>query len=264
MAEARKTFLKGPDFHPHVNPISATILRTPIDTVIGHTKIPLHRSNFSDAAALPAVIEGSSHNFLTDAFKLACNAEVGMMRGFRYGTHIAPGPIRLEDIYHYIPIGPQIACGKISGDDLWLAIEKSADQVLTQWVGNWGGGWLIALSGVTYELDPSNEYGLRISNLRVNGELIDKARMYTVAGYWYLDNADQINRMPAVDIKVLKDGYNSGDVDATEVVAYYLQMLPSKTVNPELNRVRLIKPLPAPIGRNKELQPLKGYPRPDY
>jgi 2',3'-cyclic-nucleotide 2'-phosphodiesterase (5'-nucleotidase family) len=259
----RKSFVKGPDFHPHVNPVSATILRTPIDTVIGHTKVPLHRSNFTDATSMPAVIEGSSHNFLADAFKFACNADVGMMRGFRYGTHIAPGPIKLEDIYHYIPIGPQIACGKISGDELRLRIEKSADSVLTNWIGNWGGGWLIAFSGITYDLDPSNEYRNRVSNLRINGELLDPARMYSVAGYWYLDNADRINRMPAIDIRVLKDAY-SGDVDATEIVAYYLQTLPSKTVNPELNRIRLTKPLPKPISKNKEIQPLKGYPRPEY
>jgi sulfur-oxidizing protein SoxB len=260
---ARKTFVKGRDFHPHVNPINATILRTPIDTVIGHTKVALHRSNFADATAMPAVIEGSSHDFLADAFKFACDAEVGMMRGFRYGTHIAPGPIKLEDIYHYVPIGPQIACGKISGDELWLRIEKSADGVLTNWISNWGGGWLIAYSGITYELDPSNEYRHRVSNMRINGELLDPARMYNVAGYWYLDNADRINRMPAIDIKVLKDAYGA-DVDATEIVAYYLQTLPSKTVNPNLNRVRLMKPLPKPISKNKEIQPLKGYPRPDY
>ncbi|WP_455365425.1 bifunctional metallophosphatase/5'-nucleotidase [Kaarinaea lacus] len=260
---ARKSFVKGPDFHAHVNPVNATVLRTPIDTVIGNTEVALHRSNFSDAAVMPAVIEGSSHNFLADAFKSACNAEVGMMRGFRYGTHIAPGPIKLEDIYHFIPVGPQVACGKISGDELRLKIEKSADGVLTNWVQNWGGGWLIAFSGITYQLDPSNEYLYRAKNIRVNGELLDPARLYSVAGYWYLDNADRINRMPALDISVLKNAYG-GDVDATEIVAFYLQSLPSKTVNPETNRIKLLKPLPSPIGKNSEIQPLKGYSRPDY
>lgn len=260
---ARKSFVKGPDFHAHVNPINATILRTPIDTVIGNTEVALHRSNFSDGKSMPAVVEGSSHDFLADAFKSACNAEVGMMRGFRYGTHIAPGPIKLEDIYHFIPIGPQIACGQISGDELRLKIEKSADGSLTNWVNNWGGGWLIAFSGITYNLDPSNEYLYRASNIRINGELLDPARMYSVAGYWYLDNADRINRMPALNIRVLKNAYG-GDVDATEIVAYYLQTLPSKTVNPELGRIKLLKPLPQPIGSNREIQPLKGYLRPEY
>lgn len=252
----RKTFVKGNDFRAHVNPINASVLRTPINTVIGFTKIPLHRSNFSDDD-MPAVIEGSSHYFIADAFKEACHADVGVIRGFRYGTHIAPGPIKLEDIYHYIPIGPQIACGEISGDDLRLQIEKSADKVLSPWVGWWGGGWLANYSGITYDLDPYNEYWLRASNIRVNGEKLDPERMYQVAGYWNLDDPDKINRTTALQIKVLRDA-DGGIVDATHVVAYYLQTLPHKTVNPELNRVRLLNPLPKPIWKNREIQPLLG------
>ncbi len=259
----RRPFIKGPGFVSHVNPVNAAVLRTPIDTVIGYTKVALHRSNFSDAASMPAVVEGSSHNFLSDAFRLACNADVGVIRGFRYGTHIAPGPIRLEDIYHYIPIGPQIACGKVSGDNLYLAIERSAADVFSGWVANWGGGWLQGSSGITYTLDPGNEYRVRVSNMRINGELLDATRMYTVAGYWYLDNSHKINGMLAQEIKVLKDRYG-GIVDATEVVSYYLQSLPSKTVDPEKNRIHLLKPLPKPISNNKEIQPLRGIPRPDY
>lgn len=261
--KVRRPFIKGPEFVPHVNPVNAALLRTPIDTIIGYTKTPLHRANFSDAVSMPAVIEGSSHNFLSDAFRLACNADVGVIRGFRYGTHIAPGPIRLEDIYHYIPIGPQIACGKVSGDNLYLTIEKSADSVLSGWVSNWGGGWLPGFSGITYTLDPGNEYRVRVSNMRINGELLDTAHMYTVAGYWYLDNSNKVNGMIAQNIKVLKDKYG-GIVDATEIVAYYLQSLPNKTVDPQKNRVRLLSPLPKPISDNQEIQPLRGVSRPDY
>ncbi|MBI3776836.1 MAG: 5'-nucleotidase C-terminal domain-containing protein [Gammaproteobacteria bacterium] len=259
----RAPFIKGAAFLPHVNPISSAVLRTPIDTVIGHTKIALQRANFSNAQRMPAAIEGSSHDMLADAFKSGCNADVGMMRGFRYGTHIAPGPIKLEDIYHYIPIGPQIACGEMTGDQLRWQIEKSLDGVLSGWVGYWGGGWVNAYSGITYDLDPGNEYGLRVRNLRVNGELIDPPREYTVAGYWYVDDSNKINRAPALKIRVLKD-QNGSTLDATDIVAFYLQTLPDKTVDPELNRIRLLNPLPKAISRNRELQPWRGVVRPDY
>jgi 2',3'-cyclic-nucleotide 2'-phosphodiesterase (5'-nucleotidase family) len=263
VAEVRKTFVAGSDFVPHVNPMNASVLKTPIDTVIGHTKIPLHRSNFTDASEMPAVIEGSSHNFLADAFRGACESDVGMIRGFRYGTHIAPGPIKLEDIYHYIPIGPQVACGLVSGDDLRLMIQRGLQGSLTEWVGGWGGGWIIAFSGITYDLDPYNEFGFRASNIRVNGELLDPARYYHVGGYWYLDDPGKINRGRALEIKVLK-APDGGIVDATAVVAYYLRNLPDRTANPALNRITILKPLPKPIGRNKEIQPLAGVKRPEY
>lgn len=259
----RKPFLKGNEFIPHVNPINATVLRTPIDSVIGHTKVALHRSNFSDAPEMPAVIEGSSHDFIADAFRNACDSDVGIMRGFRYGTHIAPGPIHLEDIFHYIPIGPQVACGEMSGSELWLALEKSAEGVLSGFVEAWTGGWLMAASGITYELDINNEFRHRVKNLRINGELADAPRMYSVAGYWYLESANTINGLNAQKIRLLKDAYG-GIVDATEIVAYYLQTIPSKTVNPAKNRIKLIGVLPEPISKNRELQPLRGIVRPDY
>lgn len=263
VADIRKTFIKGTDFVPHVNPMNASVLRAPIDTVIGFTKKPLHRSNFSDAKEMPAVVEGSSHDFLADAFKGACESDVGVIRGFRYGTHVAPGPIKLEDIYHYIPIGPQIACGLISGDEIRWSIERGLQGSFTEFVGAWSGGWIVAYSGVTYDLDVYNEFGLRASNIRINGEVLDPARYYRVGGYWYVDDPGKINRQHALEITVLKAP--DGDiVDATAVVAYYLRTLPDHTVDTDINRIRLLKPLPKPIGGSKEIQPLAGVIRPQY
>jgi len=84
--------------------------------------------------------------------------------------------------------------------------------------------------------------------------------MYSVAGYWFLENPSLINRSRAEKIRVLKNAHG-GIVDATEIVAYYLQTLPNKTVNPSMNRIRLLKPLPQPISENKEIQPLHGATR---
>ena len=41
--------------------------------------------------------------------------DIGAIRDFRYGTHVAPGPTTMEDLYHFVPIGPQIAKGTITG-----------------------------------------------------------------------------------------------------------------------------------------------------
>lgn len=60
------------------------MLRRPANAAI------LYRGNFSDHT-MPGVIEGSSHDFLADAFREQTGADVGTIRGFRYGTHIAKG-----------------------------------------------------------------------------------------------------------------------------------------------------------------------------
>ena len=66
--------------------------------------------------------------------------DIGAIRGFRYGAHVAPGPIRMEDLYHFIPIGPMIAKGEIAGRQLKGQIESSADGSLNPQVQNWTGG----------------------------------------------------------------------------------------------------------------------------
>lgn len=262
VAQIRAPFIKG-SFINHVNPVNGAVLRTPIDTVIGYTKVPLHRSNFAGAKGPNAVIEGTSHNFIADAFRFGCHSDLGVMRGFRYGTHVAPGPIKLEDIYHYIPIGPQVACGKMSGDDIRWLLERGTDGSLSSHLGWWSGGWLIAFAGLTYDLDPNNEYGLRVSNLRVSGEPMDMEKMYSVGGYWYVDNPNMINRHKALEIQVLK-GQDNDVLDATDIVSHYLLSLPEHTVDSLPSRVRLVNPLPKRNGPNSEIQPWRGVMRPDY
>lgn len=155
IADVRRKFVKGPAFAQQKNPFNGTLLSRPIDTIVGHTKVALHRSGFSDSDS-PAVIEGSSHNFLTDAFRTMGKTDIGSIRGFRYGTHVAPGPIRMEDLYHFIPIGPMIATGTIKGQQLKNQIENSAEGALTANVKSWTGGWLFNFSGVTADIDPGS------------------------------------------------------------------------------------------------------------
>nr|VFK54819.1 MAG: Calcineurin-like phosphoesterase [Candidatus Kentron sp. TUN]VFK59972.1 MAG: Calcineurin-like phosphoesterase [Candidatus Kentron sp. TUN] len=100
----RAHFVKGGEFRSHVNPLNASVLRTPIDTVIGFTKVSLHRSNFSDVKEdMPAVIEGSSHDFLADAFRDACPRRCGhdARLSVRY-----PYRARGHPIGGYLPLYP--------------------------------------------------------------------------------------------------------------------------------------------------------------
>ena len=252
----RKTFVAGTSFVPHVNPFNGSKLKRPIDTIVGYTTKPLHRSNFSDEA-MPGVIEGSSHDFLTDAFRAVTGAQIGAIRGFRYGTHVLAGPIKMEDLYHFIPIGPQIAIGKVKGQSVKNQIENAANGSLDPNVGNWTGGWLFNFSGVTMDLDPYLPSGQRASNIMVNGVALDPLATYTYASYWYSGDPTLINVVPATEIVVLKDSDGS-PLDGTEVVVQYLNSLPNRTADTQLNRIKLLKPLPAPKFGNREVQPLRG------
>lgn len=257
--DTRKSFVAGPHFVQHVNPFNGTRLQRPIDIVVGFTKKSLHRSNFAHED-MPGVIEGSSHDFLTDAFRAVAQTDIGAIRGFRYGTHVPPGPIKMEDLYHFIPIGPVIAKGTIKGQQLKNQIENSADGSLNPDVSKWTGGWLFNFSGVALDFDPYKPNGQRAGNIRVNGRLLDLAAPYTYASYWYAGDPNLINVVPATDISLLKDADGKA-MDGTEVVVQYLRALPDQTVDPVLNRIRLLAPLPAAKFGFPEVQPLRGVSR---
>ena len=262
IADVRKTFVSGPAFTRHVNPFNGTRLARPIDTVVGQTRIPLHRSNFSNEG-MAAVIEGSSHDFLTDAFRQQAKADVGAIRGFRYGTHVAPGPIRMEDLYHFVAIGPLIARGTIRGQQVKNQIENAAEGSFSPQVQTWTGGWLFNFSGVTMDFDPYAARGARASNIKVRRqgsdawEPLDLKAAYSYASYYFDRDPKLINVVPATDISVLKDEQGN-PLDGVEVVVRYLQSLPDRTANPELNRIRVLKPLPKAQFGNPEVQPLRG------
>jgi sulfur-oxidizing protein SoxB len=259
--QARKSFVSGPDFAEHVNPFNGARLMRPIDTVVGNTKVALNRAGFA-GSELPAVLEGSAHDLLTDAYRAVSKADVAAMRGFRYGTHIRPGPIKLEDLYHFIPIGPEIGVVRIQGRWLKRQLENSAEGALDPNPANWTGGWLFGYSGLSIDLDPDRASGFRVSNIRVHGEPLDPEAVYSYAGYWYADDPDDINgcecpKVPGTFIRLVRG--ESGEIlDATDVVARYLQSLPDETADPQLHRIRLLRPLPKPLYGFPEMQPLRG------
>lgn len=285
--KTRKPFVSGPDFSQKTNRFGTKLVR-PIDTLIGFTDKDLHRSNFS-AEEMPAVIEGSSHDMLTDAFRGATGAQIGAIRGFRYGTHVPAGGIKLEDLYHFMPIGAQIARGNLPGQAIKNQIENAANGSLNPNVANWTGGWLFNFSGVTMDFDPYSPptgaapFALdngRAFNIQVNGEPLalrnanGSPRMYSYASYWYAADPCLINTIAVPgctvangqpsNIAIVKDS-DGTPLDGTEVVARYIESQPNMTVDPVLNRIALKNkttgdPVSLPPYRFgfPEVQPLRG------
>jgi sulfur-oxidizing protein SoxB len=260
--EVRRSFVSGPAFVKHKNPFNGLLLTRPIDTIVGETAVALHRSNFSNEA-MPAVIEGTSHDFLADAFREVTGADIGAIRGFRYGTHVPPGPIRLEDLYHYIAIGPMIAKGTIKGRQLKNQIESSAEGTLSNAVQDWTGGWLFNYSGLTAKIDPAGSKGSKAPEVRVrragNTEYVDLdlEADYSYASYYYAADQNLVGSVPAREIQIVKD-QDGTPLDGVEVVARYLATLPGKRADPGPARFTLVRPLPPPAFGNPEIQPLRG------
>lgn len=258
----RAPFVAGPFLRPHTNPINGTVLTTPINKVVGSTSIDLYRGNFSDDP-MPGVFEGSSSDFYSDVFRDQAGADIGHFRGFRYGTHVRPGPIKLEDIYHHIPIGPQIAKVTVSGQQIKNNIENSADGALNPDVFAWTGGWLNGYGGVRMDIDPYRPAGQRASNIRVKRaatgvwEPLNLSASYTFAGYWYAQDPQVVGGIRTTQPVTVVKGTNGETLDGTQVVVNYLK---TNIADPELGRVNPLFSLPPPVYGNPEIQPLLGVP----
>lgn len=195
VVSARKPFTSGPGYVPNqtvtIGGNTAKLLR-PIDTVVGTAGISLHRSSFSHESP-PSAVEGSSHNLMADAFKWAAGSDIATVRGFRYGTHVPAGkPIKMEDLYHYMPIAARIAkAGPITAAQLVDQVENSTRSVFDTNARNWRGGWMFAYSGASFDLDPYQPWGCRGSNIKVNGVAIAPNQAEPTANLSGIVNAEQ-------------------------------------------------------------------------
>ena len=258
----RAPFVAGPFMRPHTNPINGTVLTTPINKVVGIARVDLYRGNFSDDP-MPGVLEGSSSDFFSDVFRDQAGADIGHFRGFRYGTRVRPGPIKLEDIYHFIPVGPQIAKVTLKGQQIKNNIENSADSALNPDAFAWKGGWLNGYGGIRMDIDPYRSKGQRASNIRVKRavtgewEPLNLSASYTFAGYWYAQDPQVVGGVRTPQPVTVVKGAGGETLDGTQVVVNYLK---TNTANPELGRVNLLVPLPPPVYGNPEIQPLRGVP----
>jgi 2',3'-cyclic-nucleotide 2'-phosphodiesterase (5'-nucleotidase family) len=267
VAAVRRPFVAGAAFDPsRVNPINGAPLRGPIDDIVGHTTVALHRSNAA-SRPVPAVVEGSSHDFLADALRATTGADMAIIRGFRFGTHVPPGPITREALYHFLPIGAQVAVvDSVPGAVIWRQLEGSLQGAIAPDPRQWTGGWLVGVSGLTFSADPYARPDARVRDVRVGGAPLDTtgARRYSVAGLWFPSEANAVsNCAPCVAEGVgitLVTSATGGAEDAVDVIAAHLAARPDSTVSPAVGRVRLLHPLPASPYGFDELQPLGGAP----
>lgn len=264
VTRARRPFLEASFDKDLVNPINGARLAGPIDATVGYTKIALHRANPAEHDT-PAVLEGSSYDMIADALRARTGANIALVRGFRYGTHVRPGRIMRDDLYHYLPIGAQVAkVDSVPGAVIWRQLESSLQGAIDPDPSKWTGGWFVGMSGVSITVDPYGPAGARILDARVNGAPLDTtgATRYSVAGLWFASAPNAVSNCVAcvasgarMQVIAARDGARE---DAVEVVASYLASLPDSTVNPALGRVRLVRPLPPSPYGFPEIQPLHG------
>jgi len=160
-------------------------------------------------------------NFIADVMIAETGADVAFTNGGGIRASIQVGEITKGDVITVLPFGNYVVVKEISGADIKAALEHGIDSYPET------KGAFPHVAGMTYKFDPNQPVGARLLEVKVNGVVIDTAKMYTFAtndfiaaggdGYDMLGDDDIIGEFPGLDEVVISyigaNGMESAKVD---------------------------------------------------
>ncbi len=176
---------------------------------------------------------GTGDQLLLDAMMEVQNAPIAFSPGFRWGTTLLAG----QDItrewlmdmtattYSYATVT------EMTGATIRTVLEDVADNLFNPDPYYQQGGDMVRVGGLQYQCDPAAGAGRRISDMRLNGQLLEADKKYKVAGW----------------APVVEDAKSAGHKQIWELVEPWLK--DRKTLGPRrLDEPRLIN-----VGGNQGL-----------
>lgn len=114
-------------------------------------------------------------NLSADAIRAETKSDIAFVNGGNIRTSIPAGDVTKGKIAELFPFGNTIQVIKLNGSELKKALEISVSGYPeTQ-------GGFLQVSGITFAFDPSKTAGSRVFDVKVNDNLIDDIKEYTVA-----------------------------------------------------------------------------------
>ena len=128
---------------------------------------------------------GSFDQVILDGLLAQKNAEIALSPGFRWGTTLLPGQaITMERLLDQTAITyPYTTVNMLTGETIKTILEDVADNLFNPDPYYQQGGDMVRVGGMQYTIDPAAVMGARISEMRLNGKLIDANKTYKVAGW---------------------------------------------------------------------------------
>jgi len=151
-----------------------------LDTVIGQTKNPLVRYY---------VMENPMDNMITDALMWKykdTGADIVLSNGFRFCPPLIPdkklgyAAITNDFLWSMIPVDSEVKKGEATGQQVWNWLEKELHNVFAKNPAHRFGGWVIRFKGMIINFTMKNELGKRLNWVKINDELIDIKKTYTI------------------------------------------------------------------------------------
>ena len=154
------------------------------------------RQPFADQLAQPLAVtdgllyrrgnfNGSFDQLILQALMDVKDAQIALSPGFRWGPSLLPGQtLTREDVMNQTAITyPSVTVREFSGEQIKSILEDVCDNVFNPDPYYQQGGDMVRVGGLTYACAPRNSMGSRISDMRLNGVLIEANKRYRVAGW---------------------------------------------------------------------------------
>ncbi len=129
---------------------------------------------------------GTWDQVLCNALREEYGADVAMSAGVRWGTTTPKGHwITMEDVMTQCSLTyGETYANEMTGEQLMNVLEQVADNLFDPDPYLQSGGDMVRVGGLDYTMDPTKKLYNRLSDARLdNGELIDPAKTYKVAGW---------------------------------------------------------------------------------
>ena len=198
--------IRSKDIQP--DPIIASLIadfRAPfkeeLERVIGVTETLIYRQG---------LWQSTGDNLVTNALRARSKQEVALTEPGKYGASVLPGKITVEDVYNLVPTDSPIYHMKISGVDLRAMLEAAIDNVISDNVLERVGSNMVRYAGIEIAIDLSRPYPERIQSFKIEGNLVEEDRLYTLAEF----NLFIRNSPSVVDIE------QTDKIGPKEVIAY--------------------------------------------
>ncbi len=128
---------------------------------------------------------GTLDQVIVDALMKVKGAEIAFSPGFRWGKSLLPGEaITTEAVMDWTAITyPATTLNDLTGEMVKTILEDVCDNLFNTDPYYQQGGDMVRVGGLTYTCTPGAAMGKRISDMRLDGKLIDAGKAYKVAGW---------------------------------------------------------------------------------
>ncbi|MEO3944720.1 bifunctional UDP-sugar hydrolase/5'-nucleotidase [Gorillibacterium sp. CAU 1737] len=121
-------------------------------------------------------------NLVTDAMREIGKADIALLNGGGIRESIGKGNITLYDVGKPLPFVNSLMTVEVKGEMVYEAIERG----LREWPYGASNGGFLQVSGIAYTFDGSKPAGKRLISITMNGQPLEKEKVYKVATNDYL------------------------------------------------------------------------------